>query len=396
MVHTSSQSSLLARFAFLIIALTADRSGLYARENPVPVAMPLVSAAPIVGAIRWDAWYGNGAVTQAVEKTLGQPKYHFRLPWFAQLLGNDKVRINGNSDEVMAQELTYAADAGLSYWAFLNYWEESPDLGVGLRRYLAARNKRGIHYCLLEEGARLDKIGRSVLPKLIAHFKSPDYQTVLGGRPLLFVYVKPEVLGRNIWEELRSQALDAGLKTPYLVLMGWNPEKDASDMVELGFDAISAYARGGSYSMEHSSFTEQSRMLKQTLWEKWQKLGVPFVTLASAGWDTRPRNERPPFWIENLVVQPSPDIAPTLEQEPLIDSVTASPEQLQAHILEALEWTKSHRALNPSNAVIVYAWNEHDEGGWLQPTRGNSGLPNEERIKALSDILLPRKKASKP
>lgn len=35
---------------------------------------------PIVGAIRWDGWYGDGNVVQAVEASLGQPKYHFRLP----------------------------------------------------------------------------------------------------------------------------------------------------------------------------------------------------------------------------------------------------------------------------------------------------------------------------
>ncbi len=40
---------------------------------------------PIVGAIRWDGCYGDGTVTKAVEASLGQPKYHFRLPWFAQL-----------------------------------------------------------------------------------------------------------------------------------------------------------------------------------------------------------------------------------------------------------------------------------------------------------------------
>ena len=33
---------------------------------------------PIVGAIRWDGWYGEGTVTKAVEASLGQPKYHFR------------------------------------------------------------------------------------------------------------------------------------------------------------------------------------------------------------------------------------------------------------------------------------------------------------------------------
>jgi hypothetical protein len=41
------------------------------------------SDAPIVGAIRWDGWTGAGGVVKQMERSLGQPKYHFRLPWFA-------------------------------------------------------------------------------------------------------------------------------------------------------------------------------------------------------------------------------------------------------------------------------------------------------------------------
>ena len=75
------------------------------------------------------------------------------------------------------------------------------------------------------------------------------------------------------------------------------------------------------------------------------------------------------------------------QQKPLIDSVTATPEELAAHIREALAWTKANRDLNPANAVIIYGWNEHDEGGWLLPTLGPDGKPNEERINAVGKIL---------
>lgn len=340
----------------------------------------------LVGAIRWDAWYGTGEVVQWVEKTLGQPKYHFRLPWFAHLLGGDKVSINGDSAEVMEREISYAAMAGLNYWAFLNYWEDSPDLGIGLRRYLATKDKKGVRYCLVEEGGRLDKIGTKAWGVLVEQFRSPDYQKVLGGRPLIFVYIKPSVLGRADWAELKRQSIAAGLKAPYIVLMGWNLEQDVKDMVELGFDAVSAYARGGGYSMEQPSYVEQGQLLKKQLWDRWDALRIPCVTLASAGWDTRPRNERPPPWIKNLNVQPAPDPIPPDQQRMVLDSVTGTAEEVASHLNDAIQWTKQHREINPANLVIVYAWNEHDEGGWLQPTLGAEGCPNEERIKALKDV----------
>ncbi|NBV20454.1 MAG: hypothetical protein EBS05_00435, partial [Proteobacteria bacterium] len=117
-----------------------------------PLAGLLVSIAaaaeensrPIVGAIRWDGWYGEGAVVRAMEHSLGQPKYHFRLPWFARFDETGTVHINGDSTAVIEQEIAYASQAGLNYWAFVDYWNEASGMSIGLNRYLAAGDKRGI------------------------------------------------------------------------------------------------------------------------------------------------------------------------------------------------------------------------------------------------------------
>ncbi len=51
--------------------------------------------------------------------------------------------------------------AGLNYWAFLDYLDEAPGTSIGLKRYLSAKDKKGIRYCLVEEGERL----RPPIPK---------------------------------------------------------------------------------------------------------------------------------------------------------------------------------------------------------------------------------------
>ena len=94
-----------------------------------------VAEEAIVGAIRWDGWYGDGTVTKAVEASLGQPKYHFRLPWFAQLQSDGSVRINGDSQAIMEQELAYAAAARLNYWAVVDYWDEAPGMSKTRRTW---------------------------------------------------------------------------------------------------------------------------------------------------------------------------------------------------------------------------------------------------------------------
>ena len=146
---------------------------------------------PIVGAIRWDGWYGDGGVVKEVEVSLGQPKYHFRLPWFAKLIGDDKVSINGDSQAIMEQEIAYAAKAGLNYWAFVDYMDEAPGMTIGLNRYRAAKDKNHIRYCLVEEGARLDKAGTKAWSKLVEHFRHPDYQTVLMAARCCFCLERP-------------------------------------------------------------------------------------------------------------------------------------------------------------------------------------------------------------
>jgi hypothetical protein len=343
-----------------------------------------VDKPPIVGAIRWDGWYGDGGVVNEVEFSLGQPKYHYRLPWFAQILDEGRVSINGDTSAIMEQEIVYAAEAGLNYWAFLDYLDEAPGMSIGLNRYLAVKDKKGVRYCLVEEGARLDKAGTRAWSSLVEHFRHPDYQTVLDGRPLLLVFAKTTRLGKSEWDELKRQTIAAGLKAPYLVLLGWEAEKHRED---LGFDAISEYACAGKgYTTDPETYAAlTSHHVGEKLWDKWKRERTPCITFATSGWDTRPRQERPPSWCS--WVKPTPDPTPPAWQKPLIDATIATPGELAAHLRAAVEWTKANRDLNPANAIIIYAWNEHDEGGWLQPTLGSDGKPDDNRIKAVGKVL---------
>jgi hypothetical protein len=44
--------------------------------------------------------------------------------------------------------------------------------------------------------------------------------------------------------------------------------------------------------------------------------------------------------------------------------------------------------VNPANAIIIYAWNENDEGGWLIPTWKPDGQSDRSRLDVLSRVLL--------
>ncbi|MGD0089534.1 MAG: glycoside hydrolase family 99-like domain-containing protein [Planctomycetota bacterium] len=339
---------------------------------------------PIIGAIRWDAWYGQGGPVAEVERSLGPKKFHYRLPFFATVKSDSQVNINGDSQEVVAQEIAYASDAGLNYWAFVDYWDDAR-LSIALKRYLAAVNKKGLRYCLIEEGGRIDGHGTPGWPRLVEHFRDPSYQTVIDGRPLLFVFGLPKKLGKKEFEELADATLAAGLKKPYLVLMGWNPKNDAKDIQALGFDAVSAYAAGGQYAGDMWPYQQLTDHVRNNYWQACRQSNIPTLTFATAGWDTRPRIEHPMSW--TTWVKAKPDPTPAAGQKPLIDSVTATPQQIATHIQDAIDWTMKNRDIAPANAIIIYGWNENDEGGWLIPTLNSDGSPNMERLKALKSVL---------
>lgn len=358
--------------------------GAFLLHGPVQMLTALAGDETVrVGAIRWDAWYGEDGPVEHVEHSLGQPKYHFRLPWFARIGADGKVGNNGDSEAIMQAELNFAAAAGLDYWAFLDYGPGSP-MTRALDRYLAADDKRGLSYCFVEEGGQIDARGAENWPRVIEHFKSPHYVRVLDDRPLLFVFERPKKHGREIFDNLRRRSVAAGLKEPYLVLMGWNADEHRAGF---GFDAVSEYACAGKgYTSDPESYERlTSHHVKEKLWDKWERERTPCITFATAGWDTRPRQERPPPWC--TWVTASPDPTPLAQQKPLIDVATATPDQLAAHLRDAIAWTQEHRDLNPTQCLIVYGWNENDEGGWLIPSLGADGKPDDARIRALGGVL---------
>jgi len=367
--------------ALILYALAGVGS---AQEPPIPTPPPAKRPPPLVGAIRWDAWYGKEGPVKEVERSMGPKKFHFRLPFFAQILSDAEVRIDGDTQETMNREIAWAADAGLSYWAFVDYGDDR-NLTIALRRFLETKDKRGLRFCFIEEGGRLDSRRTEAWPRLVRLFQDPAYLKVCDGRPLLFLFGKPAKTGPADFGALGEAAVAAGLKKPYIVLMGWNPQNDMKDVQSLGLDAVTAYAAGGQYQGAMWPYAQLTEHVKNSYWGACRRHGIPTVTFAAAGWDTRPRIEHPMSW--TTWVKSVPDPTPPAQQKPLIDDVTATPAQLTQHLNEAVAWTAQNPGLTPANAVIIYAWNENDEGGWLIPTLGSDGTPSLERIQAVKAAL---------
>jgi hypothetical protein len=332
----------------------------------------LAAERPTVGAIRWDAWSGGG-VTAQVEQTLSPEKHRARLPWFATLDASGRAHINASVDGVMEQEIAYAKHAGLDYWAFLTY-PEADAMSSALARYLRSPKRAALGFCLILHQTLSVPAARwpAERDRTLKLLQEPGYQKV-GARPLVFAFdlktEHPTVKQR--FDELRAAAKAAGLD-PYFVFMGWNPARDYKTHASEGFDAVSAYAHPGTEPV----FAKYVDAFEQHAWANALTTKTPYVPLVTTGWDKRPRQDHPVSWEKN---------AGYADQKTF--PATATPAEIAAHLGRALAFVTAHPDVCPANTVIVYAWNEHDEGGWLCPTWTPSGQPDTSRLDAIRSIL---------
>jgi hypothetical protein len=168
----------------LALYATAAR-GITVRAAPPPVDPRQRGGRALVGAIRWDGWCGDRSpVGLDLERVLALERYHFRLPFYAQIEGPGKIAARCIAQEVMDREIAYAREAGIDYWAF-DWYPPSDGLATARSLYLGSRHKGDVKWCVvLCTGAFADSDRRW----LTEQFQTANYQTVLGGRPLVYMF----------------------------------------------------------------------------------------------------------------------------------------------------------------------------------------------------------------
>lgn len=337
-------------------------------------------ARPLIGAIRWDAWHGSlSEVGIAVERTLTPPQYHFRLPWFAEVSADGKVSIRGDRAGILEQEMTYARLAQLDYWAFVTYPEEHP-LSLPLSRFIKCPNKQGLRFCNIVEWERFGDAQKyhGMIRRLVGYFREPSYLRVLDGRPLIFLLTHTDqqllqqwghiAAFRQVVDSLRRVARRVGAGYPYVAVMYFTADRAEEIRKAIGADALSAYALPGG-TVKGASFAQALEQMNHT----WRSMSerAPVIPLVSWGWDPRPRVDTPLPWH-----QPGPEHYDTF-----------TPEQCATAVKQAMDFVRLHSSRCEADVVIAYAWNEHDEGGWLCPTRGPDGKPDKGRVEAVGALL---------
>jgi hypothetical protein len=315
-----------------------------------------------VGAIRWDAWTGDLGPGAAVEKSLGPAKWHYRLPFFAKVIGPDKVLIDGTSQEVMDEEIDYAARAGLDYWAFVLY-EADSSMSIAISRYLSSTKRSKIKFGLVTETG--DWSNPEMVSRMESLLTEKGYVTVLGGHPVIYILTNSKQIsdscgGNDLCfqagvKKFRTDLRNRSLKNPYIVIMDFDAADGKRLLDRVHADAISSYTTQGN-APEGSSFAVKAAA-QQWFWNQCKETGAQVVPIVSLGAGRAPRIENPVPW-EKWQKQGVGNLA---------DNPPA-PKQITELFISALSWLKDNRESAKAQLIITYAWNENDEGGWLVPT----------------------------
>jgi hypothetical protein len=164
------------------------------------------------------------------------------------------------------------------------------------------------------------------------------------------------------FDALRNKTFHALGVQPYLVDMG-----GGGNPANLGADAVSRYVTGASGSGK--PFEDAVAAPERGWWAKQVEAGHKVVPPISAGWDARPRVDLPCPWGVP---------GPNWSQDP-------SMKELAAHTAAGLKFAQDNTEAAEAETVMISAWNEHDEGHWIEPALDAFG--GAEKLQAIHSAI---------
>ncbi|MEI6871251.1 MAG: hypothetical protein WCL08_03120 [Verrucomicrobiota bacterium] len=353
---------------------------------------------PLVGVIRWDGYSGHPVLTQKQEMGYLKPeKWHWRSPWFFRKSGNPEhpLEFNPTYDQnvirqITEKEIQYAADAHIDYWAFCYYAKYKG--GWGLRdnyeAYLASPSRSRIKSSIIligeHVGAGLSqkattapdaakKDWENLVNEIVPQFQDASYQKVCGSRPLLYI-CGPDALAKKLGDPsgkgvetsvenlksamvyLRERSVAAGAGNPYIVGMNSGGIWSAMYVDKAGLNAVSAYRGAFGSTAEGTPYAQL-----------WDNIQAKFLK-GSIGLGNNTNRELVLPLMSGASHEPRHEVNP--EQFGAAHYREPEPGEFQSLVLSGLNWVSANKKNCPAQSVLVYAWNEHSEGGFICPTMG--------------------------
>ncbi|HVF05952.1 MAG TPA: discoidin domain-containing protein [Frankiaceae bacterium] len=326
---------------------------------PATAAAP----APLIGAIRWDAWapqYSYSAASTYTDYSYRQPS----LGWHNSGVPNHAA--------IVDQEIEWAAAAGIDYWSFVWYPETTGNqqgaIMSAFNDYMASPKHDRLKFTFMLQtpwvahGKATDPHSHEArwrtefVPYFVEKFRDPQYVKVNGNRPLLYWFETAKLAHCDDgfctqWREqlqyLTDRTVAAGLGAPFIV----DNTYDVAAARTFGLQGVTSYGPAGAR---------------------------PWGSDGQTCWDAQAERDR-----TNLVAHPGlvtvPALTPVNDGRPRghdwwVDQPTYG--QWERHARQVRDWARNNpsRTTSPPT-ILTYAWNELDEGGpGIVPTKQNGSM----------------------
>jgi hypothetical protein len=333
-----------------------------------------------IGAYYYDGWSGKnkyaGDPDQPWAKNVSRQVTKRFVEEFA---GREPVwGWRHDSQEIMERQIDLAADNGIDFFLFCWYWRddkgsmnleviENMPQHVSLGLYLKAKNRHRIKFGFLianHQGGEIvgDKNWSDAVKYLTKYFNDPQYVTT-DGKPLVVIFNSDGVENETLFmmqDVAKAQGLKNGLS---IAGCGSKAIGKSGFTLRTHYNVVPGYAAG---SEEHK-FAE---LVKATE-DQW--IGTeqqPYMPLITAGWDKRPwegpngNNVKGGWYF--------PD---------------STPELFGNFLKDAIQWMDDNPTKTTKERImLIYAWNELGEGGYLVPTKGD---PDAAKLKMIVTTQVP-------
>jgi hypothetical protein len=334
-----------------------------------------------LGAYYFAGWagqcpYDDGTPENAWAK--GMPT-HFTKKLATEFSGRTPIwGWRDDTQELMERQIKLASDNGISYFSFCWYWRnnkgpinpaaiEADSKHLPMNLFMKARNNNLMEYCLLvanHGGAEI--IGTEAWKQaadywIKNYFSHPRYLKS-EGKPVIMIFL-PGNADKDGLTYLQEAARKAGFPGVVVAACGANS-------ITEGFQAQTLY---NTKPKDGLNFTDiyPFKLLADwniTVWNKRETKGIPYIPVATVGWDRRPWEAKNGEGFGKGV-----DVSVHFDR--------GTPDELEQYLRKLAEWMKNHPDQTTKDKLaLLYAWNEIGEGGWLVPCKSD---PKGKYLKAI-------------
>lgn len=352
---------------FLFIAIAAICVACAGKDDSKPDV--------VVGAYYFDGWAGqNRRAKDPNESWAINAPTHLTRRFVEEFPEREPVwGWRSDSQTIMERQIDLAADNGIDFFLFCWYWRdrngsinpeaiENLSLHNSLNLYMKAKNKNRIKFGLLvanHGGSEIKgKENWGVATEYwMKYFKDPQHITV-DGKPFVVIFNSNGIDNESL-AHMQEVSKKAGLKGLSIAGCGNTSEKIFTHRTH--YNIVPGYA-AGSEAHHYSELVEAHK-------KQWIGTGEqPYIPEVTVGWDKRP-------W-------EGPN---GLNQKEGYYYVDRTPELFGSFLTDAIEWMDNNPNLTTKERIILlYAWNENGEGGYLVPTKGD---PEASYLKMVKKTL---------